>query len=62
TFIPTIGKLISKDSSDYTYLPESIQAFPQGEVMQKAIQNIGFSEVLFKRLTLGICTLYIAKK
>lgn len=62
TFIPTIGKLISKDSSAYTYLPESIQAFPQGEVMQKAIQNIGFSEVLFKRLTLGICTLYIAKK
>lgn len=62
TIIPTLGRIISKDNQAYTYLPKSIQAFPQGEVMQKAIQNIGFSEVGFKRLTFGICTLYIAKK
>lgn len=60
--MPLIGKLISKDNSAYTYLPESIRAFPQGEVMQKAIQRAGFSEVHFKRLTFGICTLYIATK
>lgn len=60
--MPLIGKLISKDNSAYTYLPESIRAFPQGEVMQKAIQKAGFSEVHFKRLTFGICTLYIASK
>ena len=60
--MPLIGKLISKDNSAYTYLPESIRAFPQGEVMQKAIRNAGFSEVHFKRLTFGICTLYVATK
>ncbi len=60
--IPTLGKLFSKDDSAYTYLPQSIKAFPQGEVMQQIIRRAGFSEVSFKRLTLGICTLYLAKK
>ena len=62
TFIPLIGRLLSKDDSAYTYLPESIKAFPQGEVMQEVIRRAGFSEVCFKRLTFGICTLYIAVK
>ena len=60
--IPLIGKFISKDNSAYTYLPQSIRAFPQGEVMQEVIRKAGFSEVRFKRLTFGICTLYTAKK
>lgn len=60
--IPTIGKLLSKDNSAYTYLPQSIKAFPQGEVMQQILYKAGFSKVTFKRLTLGICTLYFATK
>ena len=60
--IPTIGKLMSKDRSAYTYLPESIKAFPQGEIMQGIIRKAGFSQVHFKRLTMGICTLYFATK
>ena len=60
--IPTLGKLMSKDRSAYTYLPQSIKAFPQGEVMREIILKAGFSEAHFKRLTLGICTLYTATK
>ena len=60
--IPTLGKLLSKDRSAYTYLPQSIKAFPQGKVMKKIILKAGFSEAHFKRLTLGICTLYTATK
>lgn len=60
--IPLLGKCISKDNSAYTYLPQSIRAFPQGEIMQGVIRKAGFSEVRFRRLTFGICTLYIAKK
>ena len=60
--IPTLGKLLSKDRSAYTYLPQSIKAFPQGEVMKEIILKAGFSEASFKRLTLGICTLYTATK
>lgn len=60
--LPTVGKLISKDSSAYTYLPQTIKAFPQGEVMQKILEKAGFADVKFRRLTMGICTLYMAAK
>jgi len=60
--IPTIGKLISRDRSAYKYLPETIRAFPQGEVMKGIIGKAGFSDVRFRRLTFGICTLYMATK
>ena len=60
--IPTLGKLLSKDRSAYTYLPQSIKAFPQGEVMKGIILKAGFREAHFKHLTLGICTLFTATK
>ena len=44
------------------YLPDTIKVFPQGEVMKGVIARAGFSEVNFKRLTFGICTLYTATK
>lgn len=60
--IPILGKLLSKDKSAYTYLPRTIKAFPQGEIMKDIIIRAGFGEVNFKRLTFGICTLYTATK
>ena len=60
--IPLWGKCLSKDGHAYTYLPQSIRAFPQGEVMQGIIRKAGFGNVSFRRLTLGICTLYFATK
>ena len=60
--IPTLGKLLSKDNNAYSYLPQTIKAFPQGEIMKGVIEKAGFSEVNFKRLTFGICTLYTAAK
>ena len=62
TIIPTIGKIISSDNSAYKYLPSTIKAFPQGEIMQEIMKKAGLSEVRFKRLTFGICTLYTASK
>ncbi|BEG98014.1 bifunctional demethylmenaquinone methyltransferase/2-methoxy-6-polyprenyl-1,4-benzoquinol methylase UbiE [Bacteroides sedimenti] len=60
--IPTLGKLLSKDNNAYTYLPQTIQAFPQGEVMKGVLEKAGFRNVAFRRLTFGICTLYTATK
>ena len=60
--IPTLGKLLSKDRNAYVYLPQSIKAFPQGEIMKGILEKAGFGQVSFKRLTLGICTLYFATK
>jgi demethylmenaquinone methyltransferase/2-methoxy-6-polyprenyl-1,4-benzoquinol methylase len=60
--MPVIGKLISKDNKAYKYLPATMEAFPQGEVMQQIIQKAGFKDVCFKRLTFGLSTMYIATK
>ena len=62
TFLPIYGKLVSKDKSAYKYLTATIEAFPQGELMMDILQKAGFSNSKFKRLTFGICTLYIATK
>lgn len=62
TFLPVYGKLISKDNSAYSYLTKTIEAFPQGEQMMQILKKAGFAEYRFKRLTFGICTLYIATK
>jgi demethylmenaquinone methyltransferase/2-methoxy-6-polyprenyl-1,4-benzoquinol methylase len=60
--IPTLGRLLSKDKSAYSYLPQTIKAFPQGEVMTGALSKAGFAEVNYTKLTFGICTLYTATK
>ena len=60
--MPTLGRLFSKDAKAYRYLPESIAAFPQGEVMQGILEKVGFSKVEFRRYTGGICTFYLATK
>jgi demethylmenaquinone methyltransferase/2-methoxy-6-polyprenyl-1,4-benzoquinol methylase len=62
TVLPVYGRLISKDSSAYSYLTKTIEAFPQGERMVGILQKAGFSEATFERLTFGICTVYFATK
>lgn len=56
--LPMWGKLISKDQSAYTYLPESVKAFPEGNEFCNIMQQKGFSSVEQKSLTFGICTIY----
>ena len=62
TILPVYGRLISKDTSAYSYLTKTIEAFPQGERMMETINKAGFSKAEFKRLTFGICTMYLATK
>ena len=62
TILPVYGKLISKDTSAYSYLTKTIEAFPQGEVMLDILRKAGFKNASFKRLTFGICTMYFATK
>ena len=62
TVLPVYGRIISKDTSAYSYLTKTIEAFPQGEQMVEILHKAGFSETNFKRLTFGICTMYFARK
>ena len=62
TVLPVYGRIISKDTSAYSYLTKTIEAFPQGERMQDILRQAGFKDASFKRLTFGICTMYFATK
>lgn len=60
--MPFIGRLISKDNAAYTYLPASVDAFPEGDVFAGILSRNGGREVRYERLSGGIATLYIARK
>ena len=60
--MPLIGRLISHDDSAYTYLPRTMEAFPQAEEMEGILHKAGFAEVEWHRFTFGISTMYLAKK
>ena len=59
---PFIGKLVSGDNAAYTYLPESVKAFPNGKEFTDICREVGFKKVLYKPLTFGICSLYLLEK
>ncbi len=60
--LPTIGKLVSKDSRAYTYLPESVQAFPYGDAFSKIMTKVGYENGRRIPVTFGIATIYEGKK
>ena len=60
--LPFFGGLISKDKAAYSYLPESVLNFPDGEAFDKELKNAGLKPVLRKKQTFGIATIYMAEK
>lgn len=59
---PLIGRLISGDDSAYTYLPESVKAFPNGKDFVNICLKVGFKEATYHPLTFGSCALYVLTK
>lgn len=60
--LPLIGKLMSKNKDAYTYLPNSVMAFPEGTAFIKILESSGFKSVKSTLLSQGITTLYTAIK
>ena len=60
--LPFIGKMTSKDNRAYTYLYESVQAFPDGDNFLKVLDKTGFKNTACKSLTIGISSIYTAFK
>lgn len=56
--IPFFGKRISKDSSAYAYLPESVAAFPEGKNFENILVKLGYKDVKAKLVSGGIATIY----
>jgi demethylmenaquinone methyltransferase/2-methoxy-6-polyprenyl-1,4-benzoquinol methylase len=59
---PGIGKLFSKDSRAYAYLPESVAAFPDGEQFIALMDKAGFKNTKCRPLAFGICSIYTGVK
>lgn len=62
TILPFWGRFISKNNFAYTYLPESVKAFPDGDMFIKRLKNAGYTQPEQKKQTFGICSIYTAIK
>ncbi len=56
--LPTWGRLFSGDNAAYTYLPESVKAFPEGEDFKNILSKVGYQSTKDYRLTFGVCSIY----
>lgn len=56
--LPSVGRVVSKHTDAYTYLPESVLAFPDPEALAARLQAAGFRDVGFALLSGGICALH----
>lgn len=62
SILPKLGKWISKDPAAYTYLPESVGAFPDGPDFLQVLESVGFNSTKCKPLTFGISSIYTGVK
>ena len=61
--LPRIGQFFARNNqSAYSYLPESVGEFPQGEQLAEQMRKAGLSQVEYQTLTLGVATLYVGEK
>jgi demethylmenaquinone methyltransferase/2-methoxy-6-polyprenyl-1,4-benzoquinol methylase len=60
--LPRIGRMVSRHSAAYSYLPASVGAFPWGEKFAAILRDAGFNNVRARPLTLGIVYLYTGEK
>ncbi|MDX1907021.1 MAG: bifunctional demethylmenaquinone methyltransferase/2-methoxy-6-polyprenyl-1,4-benzoquinol methylase UbiE [Bacteroidia bacterium] len=61
-FTPLIGRMISGDSAAYTYLPASVQAFPNGKAFTDICYRVGYHKAVYKPYTFGACSCYLLEK
>jgi len=61
-FIPFFGKRISKDAKAYSYLPESVAAFPEGKDFEDILRKVGYKNIESTLVSGGIATIYAGIK
>lgn len=60
--LPRVGRVLSRHSEAYAYLPASVSAFLAPEALVGLLRRSGFCEVRLDRLTFGAVCLYSGKK
>ncbi len=59
---PMVGRIFSKSSNAYTYLPNSVAVFPEGDEMCVILQKTGFKHPICKNVSFGIASIYHSEK
>jgi demethylmenaquinone methyltransferase/2-methoxy-6-polyprenyl-1,4-benzoquinol methylase len=60
--LPLLGGIISGSKSAYSYLPNSVQRFPDQQELSRLMNEVGFSQVTYENLTGGIAALHLARR
>lgn len=60
--LPFWGNMLAKHKTAYSYLPESVMAFPEGEKFLAELSKAGYSSTENRPLSFGISSIYIAQK
>ena len=60
--LPVIGRLISNDKRAYSYLPESVNEFPDGDKFFTILAEVGYVNSRCFSQTFGIASIYEAFK
>jgi demethylmenaquinone methyltransferase / 2-methoxy-6-polyprenyl-1,4-benzoquinol methylase len=60
--IPLIGRLISKHTTAYTWLPESTRVFPSPPELVHRMEAQGFGKVHYELLMGGVCAMYVGTR
>ena len=60
--IPVMGRMISGNRKAYTYLPESVAAFPSGKKFLEILVKLGMKHSEQVQLSMGIASIYTAEK
>ena len=59
---PLVGKIFSKDTRAYSYLTESVKAFPNNEKFTMILDQLGYKKTSFRPLSFGIAAIYSGEK
>jgi demethylmenaquinone methyltransferase/2-methoxy-6-polyprenyl-1,4-benzoquinol methylase len=60
--LPLIGRMVSKSTFAYHYLPDSVISFPSSMTFSKMMKAEGFKDVKWLPMTGGICTLFVGRR
>jgi demethylmenaquinone methyltransferase/2-methoxy-6-polyprenyl-1,4-benzoquinol methylase len=60
--LPNVGRLISSHSNAYTWLPESVLAFPEPPALAERMTEAGFRDVSWSTLVGGICAIHVGTR
>jgi demethylmenaquinone methyltransferase/2-methoxy-6-polyprenyl-1,4-benzoquinol methylase len=60
--LPLVGRVISRHGDAYSYLPESVLAFPEPAALSELMRQTGFENVTHTSLFGGICALHVGTR